>query len=84
MALKLIQIVSESKSKSIFRQSSVNHSYIIIIDFFERRLNTDTAIYWPTEEIVDRIQELGCHVVPKPSKKTLSSFQKGTQRHFPY
>lgn len=51
-----------------------------LIDFFERRLDpaTKTTICWPTKDVVEKIEELGCHVVPKPSKKTLSSFQKGT------
>ena len=56
-----------------------NGYLFIIIDFFERRFDyaTGKRIYWPTKEVVQKIQALGCHVVPKPSKKTLSSFQRG-------
>ena len=47
-------------------------------DFFERRETHDGTIHWPSIEVVQRIIELGCHVVPKPSKKELRCFQPGT------
>ncbi|XP_066922483.1 cyclic GMP-AMP synthase-like receptor 1 [Clytia hemisphaerica] len=43
--------------------------------FFERREENE-KIHWPGREVVNKIEQLGCHVVPKPSKKTLASFQK--------
>jgi len=49
----------------------------IYIDFFERREERNAEIYWPNEEVLRRIQTLGCHVVPKPSKKELTTFQQG-------
>ena len=52
-------------------------------DFFERRTITtegsSTKVNWPSNEIVKKIEKLGCHVVPKPSKKKLASFQKGKE-----
>ena len=47
------------------------------IDFFERRGTINHEIYWPNEEVIQKIEALGCHVVPKPSKKELTTFQHG-------
>lgn len=46
--------------------------------------NQPSHIHWPPQKILDRIKQIGCHVVPKPSTKELSSFhQKGEKVVFP-
>ena len=72
------------------------YSFFIIIVFFERRNNTDKThtdeinpgktetheCYWPSDEILAKIEESGCHVVPKPSSTSLTAFHQQGKKLF--
>lgn len=56
----------------------VYKNLIVGLDFFERRASLDRGpVHWPSNEIVRKIETLGCHVVPKSSKKELVQYKTG-------
>ena len=76
VGLRVTIIIRISRFYITASLSLIIYTLFFPVDFFERR-DKVSEIYWPSQKVVEKIKRLGCHVVPKPSKKNLTSFQEG-------
>ena len=53
--------------------------FYFCLDFFRKRQNNYERrnIFWPSDDIVQKIEKVGCHIVPKPSTKDVYSYTYG-------
>ena len=53
--------------------------FYFCLDFFQKRQNNYERrnIFWPSDDIVQKIEKVGCHIVPKPSTKDVYSYTYG-------
>ena len=51
-------------------------SFLLCLDFFLKRKNNYEmkCIFWPSDDVVQKTEKEGCHLVPKPSTKDLYLF----------